>query len=218
MENIKNPQVKKVYYEKRLWEKAEELSELRVRLQKEPDDLYTQVQNKDVNAIGLHAEELLRALQAKYFETLEEIDEVKAEENELQSALEAVDAGKIDEKFLIDLVGKEEGPKLSRRKKRIFEERQRSGVDPRSGDLVKDPYGLAIDTYIVKQQGVGSNKLTTGRHAKGISGNLGSGSWDSKEIERKFFESTQDTHGGKVKYGKDGKSYVSNSGKRIRKS
>ena len=53
----KNPEVQKAYYEERLWKKAEELSELRINLQKKADDLFNHVQNKDVGAIGLYAEE-----------------------------------------------------------------------------------------------------------------------------------------------------------------
>jgi hypothetical protein len=56
------------------------------------------------------------------------------------------------------------------------------------------------------------NRLTTGRRATGVK-NAGS----SLDAEGEFFYRTADTHGGKVGYGKNGVSYVSSSGKRIRK-
>lgn len=217
MDQRENFEAKKAHYMDRLWKKAEEFSDLRVKLQKEADNLYIRVQAKDVDATGLHAKDLIRELQDRYYRTLKEIEEVKLNENELQRAIESLDTGSWDEEVIVNLLGKEDGPKLSKRRQRILEERQRTGVDPRSGDLVNDPYGFKIDTYIVRQQGVGSNKLTTGKRGKGIKGNLGSGTMDAKSIERRFYESTQDTHGGKVKYGKDGQSFVSKSGKKIRK-
>lgn len=210
-------EAKKAHYMDQLWKKAEELFALRQKLKTELDNLYQRIQNKDVDGIGLHAEELLRGLEVKYREAEEEIEEIRLFESELQKAIEAVDAGNIDEQALTALVGKEDGPRLSRRKQRILQERQRTGVDPRSGDIVGDPYGFKIDTYIMKNVGPGSSRITTGHHTKGIKGNIKSVRGDFKDVAGEFYRSTQDTHGGKAKYGKSGTQYVSKTGKNIRK-
>ena len=89
MPERENFEAKKEYFEQRLWAKAEELSILRVSLQAELDKLYDRIQKKDVDAIGLHAEQLLRQMQGRYREIEEEIAEVKDQEKNLQAAIEA---------------------------------------------------------------------------------------------------------------------------------
>jgi hypothetical protein len=163
-------EAQKAHYSEKLWKKAEELSSLRKKLQVELGVLYDRIQRKDVPAIGLEADRLLRELEGNCRAVEEEIEEVRRHEDELEKAIEAVDTGEIDEEKLVTLIGKEDGPKLSKRKQRILEERKRTGVDPRSGDIVSDPYGFKIDSYIVKNYGPGSNRITTGHHANGIKG------------------------------------------------
>jgi hypothetical protein len=148
---------------------------------------------------------------------LARIQKIKEIEDEIQTVLVEIESGQIDDEKIEKIVGKEELTHISKRKQRIMEERQGMGVDPRSGEVVGDPLGLKLDTYHVKQYGPDSRRITTGHHAKGISGNLGGGSGYEKDLERKFYSATQDTHGGKAHYGKRGSSYTNSEGKRVRK-
>jgi hypothetical protein len=60
-------------------------------------------------------------------------------------------------------------------------------------------------------------RITTGRHLRKLGSSQLQGLESWKEAEELFYYLTADTHGGKVPHGKRGGSYVSKSGKRIRK-
>ena len=199
-------------YEERLWEKAEELFNVRSALRNELIELYSKMGKKDVPGIGLHAQDLLIKMHAKSKEIEEEIEEIRKFEDEIQAALEQLNDGKVDVPALIKLIGKEDGPKISKRKQRILEERKLLGINPSS----LDPLGLE-DFSPIQYHGPGAYKLTTGYHAKRIRGAIKSESGDHKDIARQFYEATRDTHGGKAKFGKSGYMYVSKTGKKIRK-
>ncbi|TSC70432.1 MAG: hypothetical protein CEO12_366 [Parcubacteria group bacterium Gr01-1014_46] len=214
--NFEKIHPKKAFYEEKIWQKAEELSSTRVGLIRESEEIFAQVQSGNVGAIGLEAKEKSSQLQVKYFGLLSQVEEIKKQETILEEALTRVNNNDIDEEYLDELLSVEK-EKLSKRKQRIMEERAVTGVDPRSGDIVGGLYGGKIDSYIVKTTASDPRRITSGHHAKRIKGNLGSGSFGDKDIERQFFVATQDTHGGKAGYGKKGKTYISSTGKVIRK-
>lgn len=217
-ERGENTEAKKAYYEEKLWTKAEELSGQKIQLQIEIEKLYQKIQSGDLGGIGLYAQELKVKKEKEYGLLEEELAELKERENEVQKALEAVDRGEIDEAKLTEIVGQEGQQKISKRKQKILEERQRSGIDPRDGSVVAlEGTGLGVGDYIVKNYGPDSRRITTGHHAKGIKGVIKSERGDYKDVEGQFYKATQDTHGGKAKYGKTGESYTSKSGKHVRK-
>lgn len=196
---------KKKDYEERIWRRAEEFSMIRQALEarlKEMDELFLA---KPTASLNLHESEERADEENEYWETKEKIDEIKSEEDRLEESLISLGQGTAVESDLEILVPAEteEEKTISKRKQRILEEKKRLGLDPRG--IMSEMYG---------EFGQEKMRLTTGRHAKGVK-NLGS--IDPLSAAYAFYHNTTDTHGGKVAHGKRGPSYVSSSGKRIRK-
>ena len=63
MEGFDNINPKKVYWEERLWKKAEELSKKREKMSTEATSIFSQVESGNVGAIGLEAKEKKKELQ-----------------------------------------------------------------------------------------------------------------------------------------------------------
>jgi hypothetical protein len=195
------------YHEQLLWDKASDLDSLKKGLQQRLAELDAEFTEKPTHSLNLHQRELRAAQENEYWRLKEKIDEISAEENRVQKVLEDIGNDRnVDLKELNTLIKqptREDQTKLSKRKQRILEEKQRSGIDPRE-----------INYFIWREFGSDAMALTTGRHAKGVK-NLGNVSPDQASNE--FFYRTADTHGGKVDHGKKGNMYVTKSGKRIRK-
>jgi len=192
--------------EQRLWAKAEELSEIRRGLAERMKELYAKINGGDVGGIGLQAEQLRANLENEYWRLDAKVNDIKELEAKIEVMLEGLDLGEANSEeignFLAEPEHEQEGEKLSRYKQRILEEKQRLGIDPRE---------IRADMY----DEFGSEKmhLTTGRNA----GHRVKGTFNSTDAEKEFFSRTADTHGGKVEHGKKGDTYISKSGKRIRK-
>jgi predicted extracellular nuclease len=169
------------------------------------DELEILFKGKPLSSLNLHEREIRRREEGMYWEMKEEIDKIKQEEDKLETMLINLSSGIADEEEIKSLIPaqNEEEKQLSKKKRRILEEKQRLGTDPR--EIINEMYGE-----------FGSEKmhLTTGRHATGVK-NLGN--VDPLTAAAEFYYRTADTHGGKVDYGKRSDSYVSPSGRRIRK-
>lgn len=205
IQNKLSDQEKNLYLEN-AWQRAEEFSVIRQSLQKEADELYILFTDKPITSLGLHKQDLRREDEEKYWEIKGKIDEIKKQEDELEEIILKIEEGNVSKDEIEKVLPKqtEEEKHLSKRKRRILEEKRRLGIDPR--EIMSEMYGE-----------FGSEKmhLTTGRHGNGVK-NLGN--TDPLSAAAHFFFATTDTHGGKVAHGKKGGSYVSVSGKRIRKS
>lgn len=209
MENLEIPKNKgekesNKYYENLLWQEAAEVSDIRRGLEARHQELYERIQVAQKRGVNLHEDELLRKEEQEYWRIQEKLGDLKKQEAFIQELLEKLASGSIDVKELQRFLIKPEENKeeLSKKKRRILEEKKRLGIDPR--EILYDMYGE-----------FGSEKmhLTTGRHLKRVK--LGNAFLEDAAGE--FFYRTTDTHGGKVNYGKRGPTYVSPSGKRIRK-
>ena len=192
-------------YEELLWQRAQEFSIIRQALQQGLDELDKLFSERPLDSLNLHEQEVRRGEEKKYWETKEKIDEIKSEEDKLEEVLINLSSGDINEEEIKSLIPHqdEEERQLSKRKKKILEEKQRLGIDPRS--IMSEMYG---------EFGPEKMHLTTGRHAGEVK-NLGN--IDPLTAATEFYYRTTDTHGGKVGYGKHSGSYVSPSGKRVRK-
>ena len=138
----------------------------------------------------------------KYREICEKLQDIGDKEEEITQALLGLDEGLIDEEALQRLAPPvQETEQTSKRKKRIMEEKQRLGIDPREA-------AWDIDVEFCSNP----TKLTTGRSQTRVTGNI-----DSFVAEGEFFYRTADTHGGKVQNGKRRNYYTTTGGKRVRK-
>jgi hypothetical protein len=112
-------------------------------------------------------------------------------------------------------IGDNEDLELSKRKKAIMNELEkeavRLGIKP--GSVEHQQY---IDQALSKPFAqTDPRRFATGRHATKL---VSSGRLNPEAVPNAFFYATTDTHGGKTRrYGKDGRTYVSSSGQRIRK-
>lgn len=191
-------------YEGLIWQEADEVSKLRAGLEQLANELYQTIQGKQGKA-NLYEEEQLRKTESEYWRIQKKLESLKETEDNLQRVLIDISDGKIDLPTLKKMFVKQiEGEAtVSKRKQRILEEKKRLGFDPR--EIMSDMYG---------EFGVEKMHLTTGRNLRRV--NLGSGV-SSLDAGGEFYYRTSDTHGGKVAHGKHGPTYVSPSGKRIRK-
>lgn len=188
-----------------LWARAEEFSTVRQALEAKAKELEEIFEHEPIESLNLHETQVRAEEEREYWETKSEINKIKEEENKLEQALVDLGAGvaNIEEiKYLIPVQDEEEN-KLSKRKRAILEEKKRLGIDPRQ--IMSEMYG---------EFGTEKMRLTTGRHVKTVK-NLGT--VDPLFAASEFYYRTTDSHGGKVDYGKRSASYVSKSGKRIRK-
>lgn len=192
-------------YEEALWQRAEEFSVIRRALQQELEKLDKLFIERPLSSLNLYEKEKRGHEEKRYWEIKAEIEKIIAEENKLEDVILRLTANSITENEITHMLPEqnEEQRALSKRKKRILEEKQRLGIDPRG--VMNEMYGE-----------FGSEKmhLTTGRHVHAVK-NLGS--VDPLFAAAEFYYRTTDSHGGKVDYGKKSDSYVSPSGKRIRK-
>lgn len=179
-------------YENSLWEEANKLSESRRQIEEKINILYEQINKNNP------ADDLL-ALETDYWQAKNVLEKLEREENKIQDYLEKLADNSINENDLTFLksLNKTDEKKLSKKKQKILEERQKFG------EIINDPHAL-------KEFSNEKMRITTGRRAKSIK-NVDTGS-----AEREFIYRTADTHGGKGAI-KKGDTYISESGKRIRK-
>ena len=192
-------------YEEALWQRAEEFSIIRQALQQKVDELERLFHERPLHTLNLYKQEVRGKEEREYQEIKDEIEKIIKEEKRLEEGLLNLASGILNKKEIESLIPSqdEEEVRISKRKRQILEDKRRLGVDPR--DIISEMYG---------EFGAEKMHLTTGRHVRTVK-NLGS--IDSLDAAAKFYFQTTDTHGGKVAYGKRSPSYISPSGKRIRK-
>lgn len=195
-----------------LWQRAEELSEERNRLSDESAYLYTDLEEK--RRARSHADEESMKKEKRYWELGERMREIEAEEAEIQNLLEKISENVVTEndleriRMLTTLRRKKASPTKSEgKKKKETKITQSKSSQTEEFNALEDIFGNSGSVN-------DPNRLTTGRHAKRVKGNI-----SVTDAEGEFFHRTADTHGGKVDYGKkkEKDTYVSRSGKRIRK-
>ncbi len=201
-----NFEAQKTHYEGLLWAKAGELAVVRKALatrKEELERIFTERPNEKLN---LHELDARRGEEDEYFRINAKIQEIERQEKEIEDMLSDFDQGKLDALRIESLA---RGPdisderKLSKKRQRILEEKQRLGMDPR--EIMADMY---------REFGSEKMHLTTGRNLSRVR-NLGQ--MTPEQAASEFFYRTTDTHGGKTEHGKKGDTYISPGGKRIRK-
>ena len=208
--SIEGPQQKKkseslkTTYEPLLWQKAEELSELRTQLKEHQQDVFQKTSEMKSRPLNLHEQDVLNEKETEFWRIEGKLQEIAKLENQVQQALQQLEEGTISESILQSITPPtpKKTEQLSKRKARILEEQQGIGLDPRE---------IAYDMYAEFGRQP-TTHLTTGRHQKHIKGNM-----DSLTAGGEFFHYTADTHGGKVDHGKKGGYFTNASGKRVRK-
>ncbi|MEK9154686.1 MAG: hypothetical protein AAB596_01270 [Patescibacteria group bacterium] len=196
----------KTRYESALWQKAEELSSNRIELEEKSKTLYDALNNKKSDADSMDKEK-------NYWQAEKKLNTIKEQEDIIQKLLERLTDGLIEKEEIEEILSsyqkESEKPKeskeskneenaLSKKKQRILEEKEKTGIDPRG------------DQFSSKEFGQEKMRLTTGRRAKSIK-NI-----DTQNALNEFIYRTSDTHGGKGAI-KKGDTYISKSGKKIRK-
>lgn len=194
---------------RRLWQFAEVVGNELCELEDEQRRLYEEIQALRIHP-NLHEREILIEKEKRYWELNERIQSLKEKENTTQNHLLAVEEGSFSAEEIDSFLPHEaeNGPKISKRKQRIQEERERDLSDGGFGVGYNYNYGWGRASHDRHNP----NRLTTGRHATGIKGNM-----SVYEGEQRFMDATTDTHGGKVRKRKQGSGYISSGGKRIRK-
>ena len=193
---------KKADYSDLLWRHVEYLSELKNPLTQHQMELYQEVAAMRNHHLNLYEQELLAKKETEYWRISEKLQDIKDQEDQLIQTLQNLEAGIIDEEVIQKLVPQtQETGHISKKKRRILEEKERLGIDPRE---------IAWDMY--REFGSNQTRLTTGRHRKQVKG-----SFDPTSAADEFFYRTADTHGGKVSHGKKSGYFTTISGKKIRK-
>ena len=170
--SIESPQQKKnleslkTTYEPLLWQRAEELSELRTQLKEHQQDVYHQTSEMKSRSLNLHEHDVLNEKEAEFWRIEGKLQEIVKFEDQVQQALQQLEEGTINESTLKSIAPSipKKTEQISKRKARILEEQQRIGLDPR--EIAYDMYaefGYQPTTH-----------LTTGRHQKHVKGNLNS--------------------------------------------
>lgn len=193
-----------------LWQGTEELSALRAPLVEHQVRLYEEIERMRAKAqLNLHERDVLAAKEKEYWRVTRKIEEIAERETKIVEALEALETGTIDEAAIRELVPPpaQETEQMSKRRKAMQAEQERLGMS--AAEIAWHKY----TTFGVRPTyGTQPNRLTTGHNLSRVHGDF-----RPDEAEAAFRLRTADTHGGKVQHGKDGNTYVSPSGRRIRK-
>ena len=198
-------------YEPMLWHRAEELADERQELEKRHGALYEEAASIRAGRLGPFEKERLAEKEKEYWELEEEIKAIKERENAIEKALLELADGKINEEELKSFLpeqSEEEKAKISKRKQRILEEKERDRQSAERwgvSETEEDPM------FIQRPLGANPTQITTGQKRKNLKGSI-----DPGEAEGLFYEKTKDTHGGKSgRHVED--VYITKSGKRVRK-
>jgi|GEM_PF-3152644 len=169
-------------------------------------ELYQKFENMHGQKFGV-PKYLIEEAEENYWRVAEKVQDLEERINGMVDAIDRFENGEIPEEDLEEFLPQEEAEpeKISKRKQAIAREEERLkklGIDPREVEFDIHVMGFGADPY----------RFSTGKHQKRVGGNM-----DLGGATVAFFDSTVDTHGGKVSYGKRGNFYKSKSGKRIRK-
>jgi len=189
--------------EQRLWQRAEEAAQQRTQLTVQQQNLYEEIDQMKKRNLNLHEKDQLALKEGAYWSLSAALEKLTVLDTAIETGLLQLSDGSLDKRSLGKILPPQKsGPMLSKRKRRILEERERLAKLNKE-HFITDVAGVSIPE---------TRHLNTGRHATGIKGNF-----DTLGAADEFFYRTTDTHGGKVGYGKDGRTLPSKSGKRIRK-
>lgn len=198
-----------VDYDALLWQRIDELTDLRTPLESHLGGLYDEIEKMRTRRLNLAEEEVMVQKETEYWRIQGQIQQLSSDEERVLQLLADLEAGTIDPQVLQEFLPPpaEEKENLSKRKRRILEEKKRLGLDISEANW----YAHYLDV-LPREIAAPTTRLTTGRNRKGIKGQF-----DSYTAVGEFFDQTADTHGGKVPHGKNGKTYTTREGKRIRK-
>jgi hypothetical protein len=191
-------------YKPLLWQRAGKLQSLRNSLQDHQMKLYGQIEEMQNRHLNLYEQEQMGKKELEYWRIQEKMEDITNMEDEIVQAIESLEDGTASEEGLQEIAPPpvKETEELSKKKKRMQEEEERLGISQ-----------AEIDWDLDVAFGPNPTRLTTGRNRKRLKG-----SYNLDVAADEFFYQTTDTHGGKVKHGKRGGSYVGSGGRRVRKS
>jgi hypothetical protein len=206
-------------YEALLWEKAEQVGELRISIQAQVEVMYAEIEAKRDANPNLHEQELLSKEEGEYWVLYQQLQEIIGVEKVILQLLEQIEEGSASkEEILSSLPSDVETPsdeeiKESKRKQAVAREKR---FTPETTYTYLGEAGLL---YLFggnsfrhsRTQATDPRRIASGRNKKKVTSGNGMSEFD-------FYEATADTHGGKTRHiGKLGKAYVGKNGKRIRK-
>lgn len=206
-------------YEPLLWQRADELAEERQEIEERHNALYEEAASLRAGRLGPFEKETLGEKEKEYWELEAKIRDIKGQENAVEEALLGLADGKINEEDLKNILPEqtgEEKQKVSKRKQRILEQKERDRQNAeRWGVLGMEDNPLLPkedSMFIHKPLGANPTQITTGQKRKNLKGSI-----DPGEAEGLFYEQTKDTHGGKSGRHVEDAYIDPKSGKRIRK-
>jgi hypothetical protein len=207
-------------HEALLWEKAEQVGELRTSLQAQLDSIYAEIEAKRATQLNLHEQELLVQQEAEYWKLHRQLQEIIGVEEAILQLLERIEEGSATEVEVLAAlpVGAksqtEEEKKESKRRQAIEREKR---FTP---ELTYHYLGEAGLLYLFSDYPslryrhtpeTDPRRIASGRNRSRVSSGNG-------VSESDFYAATADTHGGKSRRpSKAGGAYVGKNGKRIRK-
>lgn len=186
-------------WESKLYTLLESAEQERDAIIERANELYTSISTGRGASPNLHQQTLLNEQEVRYWQLQREADSANEHIRKIEQSLHLLEAGKISENELQELIGRpqeqtEQQKQISKKRRAVIKQEdyrrhKSSYIDP---DLPELP--LMDPTFGPNQIG-----LTTGRHLKKVKGQ---GELNSQNAESTFHFYTADTHGGKVKHGK----------------
>jgi hypothetical protein len=207
-------------YEALLWEKAEQVGELRTTLQKQLEVMYAEIEAKKAAHPNLHELELLAQQESEYWNLYRQLQEMNGVEETILKILERIEEGSATEEEILATLPTyakaptEEEKKESKRKQAIARQER---FTPETTCTYLGEAGLlylfgGYPSFGYRQTSTTDpRRIASGRNRRRVSSGNGVSETD-------FYEATADTHGGKSRRpGKSGGAYVGKNGKKIRK-
>ena len=185
-----------------LRKEVESLRQEKTDLEKRVSTLETEIADMWNRHLNLHEQDVLGKKEDEYQMLTPQLNQKKQEEEEIQKKLVDLEYGMMSAEIKDKIIKaiRENSDILSKKKQKIEEEKNRI-LNNMTGNRVINDRELKEQLSKIAAEsahkGGQQGRLTTGRHATHISGNI-----DSANAAEEFYHKTTDTHGGKVGYGK----------------
>jgi hypothetical protein len=216
-------------YQSLLWEKVEEISEIRADLQAQLERMFAEIQAKRASRLNLHEQDLVIEQETEYWKLNEQLLEIVAVEERIFKLLEGLEDGTVAEDKILPFLPEKTSEavkeqQLSKRRRAIAKQQAKEKKFNSAGtySFLGDVGLLYLFNGNSSLGGAGLSvgpssdprRISSGRKRGRVVTSSGQG-----VTELDFFNATADTHGGKTRStGKSGTSYIGKHGRRIRKS
>jgi hypothetical protein len=203
-----------------LWEKLEEIGDIRTALSLQLEEMYAEVEAKQASRPNLHDQKLIAELETEYWKLYGQLQEILKVEEVIFVQLEKLENGTITSEEISTYLPAEESSaemKLSKRRQAIA--KQKAKEEKFKSGQTYSFLGEVGLLYLFSGHPTGPSpttdprRISSGNNRRRVTSSSGQG---VSAID--FYGATADTHGGKTRsFGKSGKDYVGKSGRRIRK-